>query len=193
MDSLNDILKLIDERVIEYKLLSQSFAENKIAIAKEKKILEVLEKTKAVINDIGEETRGKIKKYIEETVTLAMQSVFGSDYRFEIEFKIDKRDQLEVYFYINHFGINYEPRKDTCEGGVVDICSFALRLICLTMEEPKVDSVLFLDEPFKNVSKKYIPAVGQMIIDISSLMDLQIIMVTHVEDLIESASNIVYL
>jgi DNA repair exonuclease SbcCD ATPase subunit len=193
MDSLNEVLKLIDEKVVEYKLLSQSYAQNKIGIAREKNFLETLEKTKAIINDIGENIQRRIKAYIEETVTMALQSVLGDDYRFVIEFQHDKRDQLEVLFFINHFGENFEPRKNTCEGGAIDICSFALRMICLTLEEPKVDYILFLDEPFKNVSKKYMGAVCQMVVDISSLMDLQVIMVTHVDDLIETADNIVYL
>jgi hypothetical protein len=181
------------EKSTEYKLALQAIRKNRIAIAKEKKHIEVLQKVKAVVIEVGRNTQNEIKTYIEETVTLALQSVFGDDISFLVEFNYTKREQFEVYFYIKHLGIIMEPRKDTCGGGVIDVCSFALRLICLTLENPDTETVLILDEPFKNVSAAFIPAVGQMIVDIGNLLNIQIIMVTHTEPLIEEGTNVIYI
>lgn len=191
--NINSILSILNEKATELKLANDSVRKSKIAIAKEKKLIEQLQQVKAIVIQIGEDTQNEIKEYIEETVTLALQSVYGDDYEFIMKFDYTKREQFEVYFYIKHLGIELEPRKDTCGGGVIDICSFALRMVCLTLEEPNIASILILDEPFKNVSAKFIPAVGQMVVDVAELLTLQIIMVTHVDGFIETADNIIYL
>ena len=190
---IDDILTILNEKAIELKLSLSAYKKNKIAIIKEKQLIEILQKTRAVLLQVGEETQKEIKQYIEETTTFALQSVFDDDYQFLIEFDYTKREQFEVYFYINHLGIKLEPRKDTCSGGVIDVSAFALRLICLTLEEEDIAAILILDEPFKNVSAKFIPAVGQMVVDVAELLELQIIMVTHEEGFIETANNIIYI
>lgn len=191
--SINQILSILKEKSIEFKLAESAYEKNKISISKDKKILNSLEKIRTLIIEIGKDTQEELKKYIEETVTLALQTVFGEDYCFLVEFNYDKRDQYEINFFIEHLGIKLEPKQDTCAGGEVDVCAFVLRMICLTLEDDEVAAILILDEPFKNVSSKYISAVGQMIIDISHLLNVQIIMVTHIEDLIESSDNVIYI
>lgn len=191
--NIDSILQILTEKATELKLATNAMAKNRIAIAKEKSLIEVLQKAKAVVIEVGENTQREIKEYIEETITLALQSVYGNDYEFIMEFDYTKREQFEVSFYIKHLDIKLEPRKDTCGGGVIDVCSFAARMVCLTLEAPNVESVLVLDEPFKNVSAKFIPAVGQMVLDISHLLDLQVIMVTHVNEFIETADNVIYI
>jgi DNA repair exonuclease SbcCD ATPase subunit len=186
------VLQSLNKKIIQLKLAEDAYRKNTIAITKEKKAIEILQQAKAVIIQVGESTQQEIKHYIEETVTLALQSVYGEDYEFIIEFNYTKREQFEIYFYVVHLGIKLEPRKDTCGGGVIDICSFALRMVCLTLEQPNIASVLILDEPFKNVSAMFIPAVGQMVVDVADLLNLQIIMVTHVDGFIETANNIIY-
>jgi DNA repair exonuclease SbcCD ATPase subunit len=166
---------------------------NKIAIAKEKKWIELAQKTKAVLIKVGEETQKEVKKYIEDTVTFALQTVFGNEYHFVVDFRYDKRDQSEVNFFLSKNGKLYEPRKDTTSGGAVDICAFSLRMILYSLEEPDPVPILILDEPFKNVSKGYIPLVSEMVKELSKLLKLQLIISTHTDEIIELADNIIYL
>ena len=187
------IYNLLHEKSIQFKIANEAIAKNRIVISKEKNIIEQLQKVKAVIIQVGENTQNEIKNYIEETITLAIRSVYGEDYKFIMEFDYTKREQFEIHFFIEHLGIKLEPRKDTCGGGIIDICSFALRMVCLTLEQDDIATILILDEPFKNVSAKFVPAVGQMVVDIAELLNLQIIMVTHVDGFIETANNIIYL
>lgn len=191
--SIDNILQILTEKATELKLALNAISKNKIALAKEKRSIEILLKVKAIIIEVGENTQHEIKEYIEETITLALQSVYGDDYQFIVEFDYTKREQFEVSFYIKHLDVKLEPRKDTCGGGIIDVCSFAARMVCLTLEAPEIEAVLILDEPFKNVSSKFVPAVGQMVVDISHLLNLQIIMVTHIDGFIETADNIIYI
>lgn len=191
--NLSKLIDTLTEKNTELKLAKQAITKNTIEISREKKLIELNQKAKAVIIQVGENTQNEIKKYIEDTVTLALQSVYGEWYKFLIEFDYTKREQFEVNFFIEHLGIKLEPRKDSVGGGVVDVCSFALRMVCLTLEEDRISPILILDEPFKNVSALFLPSVGQMVTDICEMLNLQIIMVTHTEGLIESANNIIYI
>jgi DNA repair exonuclease SbcCD ATPase subunit len=185
--------KTLVEAEAELSLAIKAYHFNKIAIAKEKKWIEVAQMAKAYLIKIGEETQKEIKQYIEDTVTFALQTVFGNEYHFVVVFNYDKRDQAEVNFFLDKNGKRYEPRKDTTSGGAVDICAFSLRMILYTLEDPDPVPILILDEPFKNVSKGYIPFVSEMVVELAKMLKLQLIISTHTDEIIELADNIIYL
>jgi DNA repair exonuclease SbcCD ATPase subunit len=193
----NDILSELYEMVtiLETELVfsQSSLRSNRLAIAKEKSILESLEMAKSYVIKIGDKTRKEVNNFIEDTVTFAIQTVYGEEYKFVAQFNYDKRDQFEIQWFIDRNGVLLEPRKDTISGGLTDITAFSLRLVIHALEEPDPAPILIMDEPFKNVSKKYIPLVSKMIKEISELLSLQIIMCSHTDELIEQADNIIYL
>jgi len=187
------LFEIIKEMETELAYAQSSLRSNRIAIAKEKKLIESLEMAKSYIIKIGEKTRKEIKEFIESTVTFAIQTVYSEEYSFISQFNYDKRDQFEIQWFINRNGVLLEPRKDTISGGLTDITAFSLRLVIHALEEPDPAPILIMDEPFKNVSKKYIPLVSKMIKEISEMLNLQIIMCSHTNELIEQADNIIYL
>jgi DNA repair exonuclease SbcCD ATPase subunit len=177
----------------ELAVALKTYSSNRIAIAKEKKWIELEQMCKSVIIKVGQEIQDEIKSYIEDSVTFALQTVYGSEYHFVVQFKYDKRDQSEVTFFLSKKGKLYEPRKDTISGGATDVCAFSLRMVLYTLEEPDPSPVLILDEPFKNVSKGYIPFVSEMVKELANMLELQLIISTHTDEIIELADNIVYL
>ena len=181
------------EAEAELSIALKSYSSNRIAIAKEKKWIELKQMAKAVIIKVGEETQQEIKKYIEDSVTFALQTVYGSNYYFVVQFLHDKRDQSEVKFFLGKNNKLYEPRKDTISGGATDICAFSLRMVLYTLEDPDPAPILILDEPFKNVSPGYIPFVSEMVKELSNMLNLQIIISTHTDEIIDLADNIIYL
>ncbi len=190
---INDLHKVLIEAEAELSLALKAYSFNKIAIAKEKKWIELEQMAKAVVIKVGEETQKEIKQYIEDSVTFALQTVYGSAYHFVVQFKYDKRDQAEVKFFLSRNGKLYEPRKDTISGGATDVCAFSLRMVLYTLEDPDPSPVLILDEPFKNVSKGYIPFVSEMVKELANMLELQLIISTHTDEIIELADNIIYL
>ena len=177
----------------ELAVALKTYSSNRIAIAKEKKWIELEQMCKSVIIKVGQETQEEIKSYIEDSVTFALQTVYGSEYHFIVQFGYDKRDQSEVTFFLSRKGKLYEPRKDTISGGATDVCAFSLRMVLYTLEEPDPSPVLILDEPFKNVSKGYIPFVSEMVTELAKMLELQLIISTHTDEIIELADNIIYL
>ena len=75
--------------------------------------------------------------------------------------------------------------------GVADICSFALRVAYILMDE--VDNVLILDEPFRNLDKDRTPYASKMIAELSKELDIQFIISTHIDDLTEAANKVIRL
>jgi len=191
--SPTQLFKIITVMETELAFAQSSLRSNRIAIAKEKSMIESLEMAKAYVIKIGDKTRKEIKDFIEDTVTFAIQTVYGEEYSFVTQFNYDKRDQFEIQWFIDRNGILLEPRKDTISGGLTDVTAFSLRLVIHALEEPDPAPILIMDEPFKNVSKRYIPSVSKMIKEISELLKLQIIMCSHTDELIEQADNIIYL
>lgn len=193
MSEIDTILNYLNKKEIELCIAMEDYSKNNISIARHKSYLLNAEKCKIFILQISEQNQQKTIKYIEETVTFALQSVFGEDYIFYMKPDYSKRDQMEISFFVEHLGIELEPREDTIGGGVVDVCSFALQIICLTLEYPNVASILILDEPFKNINgEQYRKAVAKMVKDISRLLKIQVIMASQIENFLEIADNIIY-
>lgn len=184
---------ILIEAEAELAIALKAYSSNRIAIAKEKKWIELEQMAKIAIIKVGEETQQEIKEYIQDSVTLALQTVYGSAYHFVVQFQYDKRDQSEVKFFLSKNGKLYEPRKDTISGGATDVCAFSLRMVLYTLEDPDPAPILILDEPFKNVSKGYLPLVSEMIKELSNILSLQLIISTHTDEIIELADNIIYL
>jgi DNA repair ATPase RecN len=160
-------------------------------VEEEKKRIETLEKCRVLIMEIGKTTQEQIKQYIEDTVTLALQSVYGHLYRFVVKFEYNKRDQLEVQFLLDKGGKLLELRKNTTGGGVVDLCAFSMRMVVWVLDDEKPSPpIMIMDEPFKNVSAKFIASVSEVVKQVSQMLQIQFIIVTHNETFIINADKV---
>jgi len=77
-------------------------------------------------------------------------------------------------------------------GGAVDIAALTLQISLWSIARPRTEGIFILDEPLKWLKGKELPVRGGKIIkDLSSKIGVQIIMVSHSEELIEYADNII--
>jgi len=132
-------------------------------------------------------TQKQVKEFIEELVSLALQSVFGIEYYFVLEAH-NRRGQAELEPIILWHQARLSPRGET-GGGVVDVASFALRLVLWALSAKRSRPVFILDEPFKFVSKDMTDAVATMLKSVAELLGIQIIMVSHDDGLIAAADK----
>lgn len=145
-----------------------------------------LEQAQALIQKVAQETQGQLKYHIQALVQNALDAVFPTSYIFRISFEL-RRGQTEVDIYLDKDGSLIDP-QDAAGGGVVDIVTFALRVVAWSLS--KTAPVLVLDEPFKWVSAGLRPVCGELLRGISDRLGLQIIMVTHDPELVERADRI---
>jgi len=131
-----------------------------------------------VIQGIQETVHTKVTN----VVTACIKSVFDNPYTFRILF-LRKRHKTDAKFIFERDGLVVNPMKAS-GGGVVDVAAFALRLACLLMLKPSPRRLLVMDEPFKFVSEEYRDNVRMMLEKVSEQFNVQIIMVTHIKELV---------
>lgn len=191
--TLQNLIDRLTTLMLKYNFDKKQYSSNKIKIVQNKYQFRELKNIQVVLSNLADESQKEMKEYIEKTVTMSLHLVYGDEYSFEMELNYENREQFEIKFYINKNGIRIEPRKDVFGGGVVDVADFVLRIIKVVIEEPQVAYIMFIDEPFKNVSELYLPAVGDMVVELAKMLEIQIIVVTHIKNFVEIADNVIYL
>lgn len=163
-----------------------------IVESKEKIEIEIShsEKAQAIIIAVAKATQEELQYRITEPVSLALAAVYDSPYKMNAKFEITGRGTVECHlaFERNEYLIN---PLEASGGGPIDIASFALRVGSWSLAQPRSRSVLILDEPFKWVSRDKMPLAGQMLKEVSKQLGLQIIMISHIPELIECADKII--
>jgi len=142
-----------------------------------------------LLNFVQKATKEKIKEGFEKIVTYALQYIYSEDYKFELEF--GRRGNLSE---IDLKVITPKCKKPgdplvTSGGGVLDILSLALRIALLELSQPKVEGFIVLDEPFKHLSVEYLERARTFIEAINKKIGRQIILITHKQELVDSAQN----
>lgn len=159
-------------------------------IEKEK---EKLDKVRLLLQKSANFARNQSKEQIQMLVQNALQYVFGSSFRFEIELSDPdntKNVAAEFYAITDWEGTTIRNKpQDSRGGGVVDIISLALRIAVLESIYPRREGPILLDEPGKHVSEDYIVPMVNFLRDISENLGRQIVMVTHNTHLSESADQ----
>jgi len=140
-----------------------------------------------VINVTGVVAQTQFQGVIEDLVTEALQFLFGKSYEFKLENHI-ARKQPETQMFVVIDGAK-NSLKTELGGGVLDIVSVALRIVCWALDIKNTEPVLILDEPCKFVSKCHMEALGEMLQSLTKLLKLQLVMVSHESGLIEIADR----
>jgi ABC-type transporter Mla maintaining outer membrane lipid asymmetry ATPase subunit MlaF len=122
---------------------------------------------------------------------MAIQSVFDRPLKFNLEIE-RKRNKMECRLVVTET-VNgqeriYDSLEDDVAGGLIDVISFAARIVLWSLQNPRSRNVMIFDEPMKNMGK-LISMGGQVLREISHKLNFQIIIVTHDDALIEIADR----
>ena len=188
MYTISQHLEFLTRQQVERDHLKSELLDVEQQIRKEKTRSGELESARDVVNTVLLLTQEQVKQFVEEVVSLALSIVYGDDYSFEFEYNI-KRNQSEVTPWIVQNGDRFAP-KDEVGGGVKDVCSFALRLALYSLMSPKPAPVFILDEPGRFLGDKQ-GVFGKMIKEVSGMLNVQILMVTHSSEAVKHA-DLVY-
>lgn len=143
----------------------------------------------AFLQDVAQKTQSKLKLQIEDIVNLALETCFPNEYEFRIDFSVSRgKTEAELIFLSKLTGNKIDP-MNASGGGVVDLTSFALRIACYTLQY-NINNVIVLDEPFRFISRDLQDKAGQILKSLSQKLGLQIIMVTHIPELVNVADKI---
>lgn len=146
------------------------------------------EQARELIKEASLRTQRQLQYHISDITSLALGAVFPDPYELEAEF-VERRNKTECDLFFTRDGERSDPIS-AAGGGAVDVASFALRVASWSMRRPRSRNVLVLDEPFKHLSTELLPKASEMIKELAEKLELQIIMVTHSEELVEAADKV---
>jgi DNA repair exonuclease SbcCD ATPase subunit len=186
---LNRAKVALSERKGQQKRLLQDRAACVAQLEVAREQATVFEQVIVLLQQTAEHARSQAKAQIEMLVTNTLRSVFGPDYRFQIDL-VEKagRPEAEFYVFSRYGGEELQSRpQESRGGGVVDVVSLGLRIAMLETYRPRLDGPLILDEPAKHVSDEFIAPTAQFLQTVSQVFQRQVIMVTHNPHLAETA------
>jgi len=151
--------------------------------------LKLLEDAQVFLQKIAQETQEHLRFQIEDIVNLALETCFPGEYVFQIKFEISRgKTEAELVFLDQKTKRQIDP-MNASGGGVVDLTTFALRIACYALERG-TDNVIVLDEPFRFLSRDLQQRAGEILKTLSERMNLQIIMVSHIGEIIDVADKV---
>lgn len=177
----------LEKRKGQRSQIQKTVKEAKEQIKELKRNLLWHEKAREVIREVGLTTQKQLQLHISDIVSLALEAVFPDPYSLEVDF-VERRNRTECDLLFCRNDEKIDPLTAS-GGGAVDVASFALRVASWSMALPHSCNTLILDEPFRYLSVGLLPQAGEMLKQISGELGLQIIMVTHSEELMESADK----
>jgi len=146
-----------------------------------------IELVQALVQKVAKETQEQLKFQIEDIVKTCINTCFPDEYDFKVEFEIKRgKTECALKFYKN--GHEIDDLLESGGGGVVDVASFGIRIAAWSLGQTA--NVLILDEPFKFLSKDLQGRAGEIISEISKKLGLQLIINTHIPELVEQSDKV---
>ena len=171
------------------KQIENNLIQNKTTLDNLNNRIKLLEQAQAFLQKVATDTQSELKFQIEDIVNLALETVFPNEYVFQVLFNISRgKTEAELVFLDQKTGRQIDP-MNASGGGVVDLTSFALRIASYALEQGN-DNVIILDEPFRFVSRDLVSRAGEILKVLSEKLNLQIILVTHIPELIDVADKV---
>lgn len=156
-------------------------------IDKDKKYLE---EAILITQEVAQKTQNELKYHISEMVSLALATVFDDPYEFKLVFET-KRNKTEAKITFVRDEYEVDPIESS-GGGAVQVAAFALRIALWNLQRPKSINTMVLDEPFRFVSLDLQAKTSEMLKMLSEKLNIQFIISTHIEELIEYADKVFY-
>lgn len=189
--NLSEIEERVLRAVVTKGRIEADLQSRKGKLTEERRSLKRMEKALEIVREVALATQGQLEAGISKIASLALETVFDDPYELRMEFQV-KRGKTEARLYFMRDGLEFDPVQSS-GGGVLDVAGFALRIAYWALRGAKrTRPVFLLDEPFKHLSVDLMERAGIMVRELSREVGAQMIIVSHSEELIESADRVFY-
>ena len=189
MMDINRVKQLFLQSKGMKKQVENNLIQNKTTLDNLNNRIKLLEQAQVFLQKVAQDTQSQLKFQIEDIVNLALETCFPNEYEFQLQFNIARgKTDAELVFLSQKTGRPIDP-MNASGGGVVDLTAFALRIASYALEQG-VDNVIILDEPFRFISRDLQARAGEILKSLSTKLGLQIVMVTHIGQMIDVADKV---
>jgi DNA repair ATPase RecN len=178
-NELLNVREFLNETKSRHKALEDRVLEHGEELSYWKRRYEGASKARVIIQRVAQETQKNLEFHLSHLVTTALAAVFPEEIEFVARIEV-RRGQTECDLFFKEFGQEYDPLEGS-GFGPVDVASFALRITFWSLNKNR--PTFILDEPFRNVSPDLQHKVSDMLKMVSEKLGVQIIMVSHQEDI----------
>lgn len=187
--NIGSIKNIFQQKKGEFNHIQKELESYKEQSKLKDKELKLIEEAQVFLQKIAQQTQEQLRYQIEDIVNLALETCFPNEYEFQIVFDIKYgKTVADLIFLSKRTGRLIDP-MNASGGGVIDLTSFALRIACYALEQG-TDNVIILDEPFRFLSRDLQSRAGEILKTLSERMNIQIIMVTHIGEIIDIADKV---
>ena len=136
MLSVREIRFDYENRFSRYMLLREQSAEKVRLIGEKKRLVEDYTQAKWVLTQALLLTEKRFSTYLESMVNFVLGSVYTEDLKFKATFEMDRGKPSCDLMVQDGENPPYYP-KDETGGGILDVISFALRIILWSLKDPR--------------------------------------------------------
>ena len=188
MNNLTEIKERFNHHIVTRDILLKDKKNREVKIESLKSKLEVYIKARWVLSEVVRITQENFTGKIESLVTMAIKAVYDNkDYKFKLSLE-RKRNKMECRAYVDDNGEELDLEEDM-GGGLLDVVSFALRVVLWSFQKPRSRDIFILDEPMKWTGE-LVTKAGFMMKEISDRLKIQMLIVTHDDALIEIGDKV---
>ena len=146
-------------------------------------------RAREVLIHVAKATQGRLELQLTDLVSMCMSTVFPGNSKFRVNFE-QRRNTLEADLFIVEQGELLNP-LDSSGGGLLDMAAIGLRIALWSLAPGR--PVFILDEPLKNLSPNKHEASSKLLKDLCDKLGIQIIMVSHSEDIVSYADKVFHI
>jgi DNA repair exonuclease SbcCD ATPase subunit len=192
--TLLDNFNRVDRFVLQKEGENKAFLEQKKqleshVISKKDEII-LCEKVSLLVQKLTELSRKETLEKIATIVTKALQDVKDPTLEFKINYKMERNQSIAEFAILDNKLKTELDIFDSCGGTIADLVEFALKISLLLKWQPQLSKILILDESFKFVSIQDRYKLGKFIQELSNKLGIQIILISHSQELIEFADKV---
>ena len=183
-NSLEELTSLLQRREAEASLVAGELREKQSRAADNEEDLAAALSAQQAITEASRLTQRKVKGYIEALVTKAVAPIFDRPFRFVLEYDVKGRKTVAQPLVVEGEGGEPQIPKEEMGVSILDILSFAMRVVLKRLERPRTRELMILDEPMRDVGKgRFLERAADMLREMSQRLGLQLIIITHEAEL----------
>lgn len=189
MGDFASIRKKVSDSAVKAQLISDDVK----ALTNDLEALKVsqidLEALQVYVQTIAKEMQEELRFSLEGIVNTALDAIFPGRYQFKIELRVARnKTELVLGLSSTEFpDISMDPVSSN-GGGLTDVLAFSLRIAVLLISKRR--RILLLDEAMKFVSSDLKPEAFQILKRLSKDFGIQVIAVTHDQEMINIADRV---